>query len=239
MRKLSPDKVSGIIVTASLHLAVIIVLLAAQIGYTIQKENSFVLDFSKQEEKERKEKQEDLRTGALEKLEEMIAAAGLAEAPKNVTVDRSSLKDDRNTDAEKLYRDAERLAEDLRNGKGLPEEEDYIDPFTKQQDRSREKSGDDKPYSGPSVLSWELTGRRAASLPVPAYKGYYGGVVKVIITVNTQGTVVDAKIDESASSKDARLREFAISAARRSRFDIRRDASSRQNGYIIYQFLAQ
>ena len=53
--KLSPDQKAGIYITVSVHLAVIIVLLLVRIGFEIQKENSFVLDFTQQEEIERQE----------------------------------------------------------------------------------------------------------------------------------------------------------------------------------------
>ena len=124
--KLSADQKAGLYITAIVHLAVIIVLLVAQIGYQVRKESTFVLDFTKQEEKEKIEQQEELRESAAEKLEELIAAASGIPI-RNVTVNRSpgQLKDDRNTDAEQLYRDAERLAKDLRDGQNrlhlLPE----------------------------------------------------------------------------------------------------------------------
>ena len=53
--KLTPDQKAGLYITAIIHLAVIIVLLLGQIGYAVQRENSFVLDFTKQEEKEAEE----------------------------------------------------------------------------------------------------------------------------------------------------------------------------------------
>ena len=129
--KLTPDQKAGLYITAIIHLAVIVVLLAVQIGFQVKKENTFVLDFSKQEEKERLEKQEELKISAAEKLEQMLAAAAMLQRGaeiRNVTVNRSpgQLKDDRNTDAEKLYRDAERLAEELKSGQNRQDDpEDY------------------------------------------------------------------------------------------------------------------
>ena len=51
--KLSPDQKAGLLITAIFHLAVIIVFLAVQVGFQIKKENSFVLDFTQQEKKEK------------------------------------------------------------------------------------------------------------------------------------------------------------------------------------------
>lgn len=49
---------AGLYITVIFHLAVIIVLLAYQIDSTLKREESFVLDFSRQEEVERIRKEE-------------------------------------------------------------------------------------------------------------------------------------------------------------------------------------
>jgi hypothetical protein len=237
--KLTPDQKAGLYITAIVHLAVIIVLLLCQIGYSVQRENTFVLDFSKQEEKEEIEKQEELHRSAMEQLQNMIAIAR-TQPVRNVTVNRSSqLKDDRNTDAEQLYRDAERLAQELRDGQNRVQEnpEDFVqDPV---QPAKPEPPRKQQAYSGPSVLSWSLDGRKATHLPIPAYRCVGAGEVTVIITVNNQGTVVDAKIDDGASSQDGCLRAFATRAARLSKFNASSTAPARQMGTITYLFIAQ
>ena len=235
--KLTPDQKAGILITAIVHLAVIVVLLLFGIGYSVQRENTFVLDFTKQEEKEKEEAQEELHRSAMEQLENLIAAAR-TQPVRNVTVNRSQLKDDRNTDADQLYRDAERLAQDLRDGQNrrIEDPEDFVqDPIEKPSKPEPKKQA----YSGPSVLSWSLDGRRATHLPIPAYRCIGAGEVTVIITVNNQGTVVDAKIDDSASSKDGCLRSFATRAARLSKFNASTTAPARQLGTITYAFIAQ
>jgi outer membrane biosynthesis protein TonB len=235
--KLTPDQKAGLYITAIVHLAVIIVLLLGQIGYAVQRENTFVLDFTKQEEKERVEQQEQLHQSALEQLENLIAAAR-TQPVRNVTVNRSQLKDDRNTDADQLYRDAERLAKDLRDGQNrtVEDPEDFVqDPVSTPEKPQPKKEA----YSGPSVLSWSLDGRKATRLPIPAYRCIGAGEVTVIITVNNQGTVVDAKVDDGASSKDGCLRSFATRAARLSKFNASTTAPARQLGTITYAFIAQ
>ena len=236
--KLTPDQKAGLYITAIVHLAVIIVLLLCQIGYSVQRENTFVLDFTKQEEKEAEQKQEELHRSALEQLEGLLASAR-TQPVRNVTVNRSQLKDDRNTDADQLYRDAERLAQDLRDGqhRQMDDPEDFVqDPVTPP---SEPKPRKQEAYSGPSVLSWSLDGRKATHLPIPAYRCVGAGEVTVIITVNNQGTVVDAKIDDGASSKDGCLRSFATRAARLSKFNASTTAPARQMGTITYLFVAQ
>ena len=239
--KLTPDQKAGLYITAIIHLAVIIVLLLVQIGYSVQKENSFVLDFTRQEEQEKLEEQEELHRSAIEKLEDMIAAAAVSGAPvRNVAVNRSTqLKDDRNTDAEQLYKDAERLAQELRDGqnRALEDPEDYVaDPVVKEAPVKPRKTEN---YSGPSVLSWSLDGRRASHLPIPAYRCVGSGEVTVVITVDNQGRVVNAKVDEHSSSADGCLRNFATRAARLSRFSASTTAPSKQLGTITFAFIAQ
>lgn len=236
--KLTPDQKAGLYITAIVHLAVIIILLFCQIGYSVQRENSFVLDFTKQEEQEKIEKQEELSRNALAQLESMLSVAR-SQPVRNVTVNRSQLKDDRNTDADQLYRDAERLAQDLKDGQHRQQDdpEDYVqDPVTPPSDPKPRKQ---ETYSGPSVLSWSLDGRKATHLPIPAYRCIGAGEVTVIITVNNQGTVVDAKVDDGSSSGDGCLRSFATRAARLSKFNASSTAPARQMGTITYLFIAQ
>ena len=113
--KLTPDQKAGIYITVSVHLAVIIVLLLIRIGQEIKRENSFLLDFTQQEEMERKREEAKLQELTAEQLERLIAAAeGIP--IRNVAVDRSALKDDRGTNADELYKEAERLAQELKEG---------------------------------------------------------------------------------------------------------------------------
>ena len=108
---------AGLYLTIIFHLVVIIVLLVYQIDSTMKAETSFVLDFSKQEELEKQEEIRVLKEEVSKQLDEMIAAARASQAPiRNIAVDASNkpLKDDRNTDVDQLYKDAERLAKELK-----------------------------------------------------------------------------------------------------------------------------
>ena len=235
--KLTPDQQAGIYITAIIHVAVIIVLLAVQIGFTIQKENSFVLDFTQQEELERLEREVELQRNAAAQLEQMLAAAQSTPI-RNVTVDRSALKDDRGTDADQLYREAERLARELRDGQNQTAEDPEAFAAA-EPEKPRPAKEPERSYSGPSVLSWSLDGRKASHLPIPAYRCYGAGEVTVIIAVNNRGDVVNAKVDESLSSADACLRTYAVRAARLSRFSSSQEAPARQMGTITYAFISQ
>ncbi len=238
-RKPKSEDRAGLYVTVIFHLTVIIVLLAYQIDNNIRREESFVLDFSKQEEVERKLEEEAFREDISRRIDELIEMSRHSADPvRNIAVDAgSNLKDDRNTDVEELYKDAERLAQELKNGHEIEEDarEETVELPSQQKKDEKEK----KEYSGPSVLSYTLDGRKASHLNIPAYRCNGGGDVTVIITVNPQGQVVNAKVMDEISSRDQCLRNFAIRAARLSRFNAAPDAPARQTGEILYRFIAQ
>lgn len=238
--KLRGEDKAGLYITVIFHLAVIIILLICQIGASLRGETSFVLDFTKQEEIERQEAQERFEEDIMSKIDQLLAAAQAGDiSVRNVTVDRGALQDDRGTNAEELYRDAERLQQELDNGFELPKIEDGEIAAVEQQPQKKEESAKESNYQGPSVVSYSLSGRKASKLSIPAYRCMGAGMVTVIITVNPQGNVIDAKIQEEASSTDKCLREFAIRAARGSKFSSSTSAPARQMGDIVYQFIAQ
>ena len=242
MSLFNKDDRAGLYITVIFHLTVIIVLLLYQIDSTIRREESFVLDFSKQEEIERRQREEVFKEDISKRLDELIAAAQSSNAPiRNIATDasRAQLKDDRGTDAEQLYKDAERLAQDLKNGQKDAIEENAVKETVEMQHQQKPSDQNRKEYSGPSVLSYTLDGRKASHLPIPAYRCYGAGDVTVIITVNNAGQVVRAKVMEEISSTDNCLRNFAVRAARLSRFNAAPDAPANQTGEIVYRFIAQ
>ena len=232
---------AGLYITVIFHLTVIIILLAYQIDSTIRREESFVLDFSKQEELERREKEIEFKEDISRRLDEMIAAAHNSSKPiRNIATDASGqLRDDRGTDAEQLYKDAERLATELKDGGRDALQEDAREETVEMQHQHKKEDRQQKEYTGPSVLSYTLDGRKASHLPIPAYRCISGGDVTVIITVNNSGMVVGAKIMDQISSTDQCLRNFAIRAARLSRFSASSTAPHNQTGQIVYRFIEQ
>lgn len=214
-------------------------MLLYQIDSSIRREESFVLDFSKQEEIERQQKEEAFKEDISRRIEELIAASRNSGEPiRNIAVDAgATLKDDRNTDVEQLYKDAERLANELKAGQLEDAREETVEL---EEEQSKKKDDPKKKeYSGPSVVSYTLDGRKASHLKIPAYKCYGSGDVTVIITVNNQGQVVNAKVLDSVSSGDKCLRDYAVRAARLSRFNADPKAPHNQTGEILYRFIAQ
>ncbi len=233
--RISRDDRAGLYITIIVHLLILIILMGVKLGTVLKKESSFVLDFTKLEQIEKLQKELDLKQAINERLNEMLA--GGYEPVRNIAVDRSALKDDRHSseDAEQLYKDAEKLKHDLQTPAEIPEVNEVIAA----PEPKKEKPREEPKYSGPSVLSYELEGRKASRLPIPAYRCLGAGEVRVNITVDRQGTVVNAKVDDGSSASDGCLRSFAVRAARMSKFSMSTTAPDRQQGYIIYQFVAQ
>ena len=238
MKRLDSEDKAGLYITVIFHLVVLIVLLASQIGAALRSENTFVIDFSKQEAVQKEKEDIQFKEDISKRLDELIASS--AGVPiRNVAVDRSraALKDDRNTDAEQLYKDAERLAKELKDGFKVEENDD--DYVSENKPAPRKEEPKKQTYSGPSVVSYDLEGRKASRLSIPAYRCMGAGYVTVIITVDPSGNVVNAKVQDEVSSADGCLRSFAVRAARLSKFSASPSAPPRQMGNIVYMFIAQ
>ena len=100
----------------------------------------------------------------------------------------------------------------------------------------KESSQGNRSYSGPSIKSYELNGRKASHLVIPAYRCYSEGEVTVIISVNPAGMVVSAEVKDDISETDECLRTYALRAARLSRFTDSSNAASNEPGEIVYTF---
>ena len=238
-KKVKSEDKAGLYITVIFHLTVIIVLLLYGIDSTIKREESFVLDFSKQEEIERVMKEKAFKEDVSKRLDRLIEMSRSSSEPvRNIAVDAGTpLKDDRGTDAEELYKEAERLAQELKNGQLEDAREETVELTNEKKEEKKDEP--QKEYKGPSVLSYNLDGRKASKLNIPAYRCYGSGDVTVIITVDNAGRVVGAKVMEEVSSDDTCLRNYAIRAARLSQFSASSTAPPRQTGEILYRFIAQ
>lgn len=223
-----------------IHLTVIIILLASQLGVELQKETSFVLDFSKQESIEKLKQELSFKEEVSKRIDQLISDGGASVPIRNVAVDRGALKDDRGTDAEQLYKDAEKLQSDLeKTFSHTDSPEDFVPVPDAKKNSDTKKNEKEKVYTGPSVVSYSLDGRKASHLPIPAYRCMGSGEVTVIITVDNAGNVIMAKIDDAVSTEDSCLRNFATRAARSAKFSASPTAPARQVGNIVYAFIAQ
>ena len=249
-RNISSGDKAGLYLTVIAHLAVVIILLAVQVHTALRNGDSFLLDFSATDERDARIQEEEFRESISDRLDKLLGdipvSAQRAPLPdeqvRNIAVDAGGhLKDDRNTDASRLYADAEQLEKDLKAGRDHAVYEDARNEAVEigKENSNKADNPERNEYTGPSVLSYTLDGRKASHLKIPAYQCYGGGEVTVIITVDPSGRVLNAKVLDDVSSRDECLRNFAIRAARLSRFSSSRTAPARQTGEIVYRFIAQ
>lgn len=236
--KFDKENRAGLYITLIFHLVILIILLGYSIHVQIAEEVPFVLDFSKQEELEKAQKEQELIESVNQELDALIKAAE-KETPRNVAVNvnTKNLKDDRYSHPEQIYDEARKLQEKLDRNRREIEDADADEDNVSLEDKKKET--EESGYKGPSVISYSLDGREATELPIPAYTCIGGGDVSVSIIVNRKGRVLSAKIIESVSSTDICLREYALEAAKLSRFTAAPKAPERQRGEIVYRFVAQ
>lgn len=233
------DNNAGIYLTVAFHLLLLIIFLGARIDFMLREETSFILDFTKEELLEEITRQEKLKEDVSKELDNILSGKT---AIRNVVTDASSkrgeaLKDDRSKNPSDVYNEARELQKKLDASKKEAEAnmgtDDVVNPSNKDQ-KPKEES-----YKGPSVISYLLVGRKAMSLPIPVYKCVAGGDVTVSIVVNPKGYVISATVIPDRSQEDKCIQEYAIKAAKSSRFTASSEAPNRQSGEIVYRFIAQ
>ena len=233
------DNNAGLYMTIAVHLVLLIVLLSSRIGYLIQEESSFVLDFTKEEEIERQKKEEAIKEEVSKELDDILAGRTPV---RNVVVDAGpkgrNLRDDRFKNPNQVYDEARELQKRLDAARQEAAKQQGADDVTSTTDQTKSETKIET-YKGPSVVSYSLEGRKSVSMPIPVYKCIAGGDVSVAIIVNRNGYVIGATVIENASAKDPCIREYAIRAATSSRFTRSSTAPEKQAGEIAYRFIAQ
>jgi outer membrane biosynthesis protein TonB len=229
---------TGLYTTVSLHLLVIIVLLLYRLQDLRKAEVSFVLDFSQQEAHEAQIQKEERREQFEKELDNILAPARHNDL-RNAAVDESEqlLRDDRHKNPATIYDEARRVQESLDASRQALQAQQGGDAALQAQPSATPNRAE--AYKGPSVLSYNLGGRKAMRLPVPVYQCRGGGDVTVRIEVDRRGYVVGTAVNTAASTGNACLIDAARRAAQTSRFAADSKAPDRQQGHIVYRFIAQ
>ncbi|MEZ7955342.1 MAG: hypothetical protein QMB82_09345, partial [Bacteroidales bacterium] len=178
------DNNAGLYMTIAVHLVLLIVLLSSRIGYLIQEESSFVLDFTKEEEIERQKKEEAIKEEVSKELDDILAGRTPV---RNVVVDAGpkgrNLRDDRFKNPNQVYDEARELQKRLDAARQEAAKQQGADDVTSTTDQTKSETKIET-YKGPSVVSYSLEGRKSISMPIPVYKCIAGGDVSVAIIVN-------------------------------------------------------
>lgn len=159
----------------------------------------------------------------------------------------ASLKDDRGTQADKLLAEAQRVQQELAQGQqAFRSGMDEIAEMSKRHKAPKSSSSQANSAAsqrqtvkvqGNVTVSYDLAGRFATYLHIPAYQCREGGTVVVGVMVNRNGEVVSAEV-EKASPGDC-IAERAVQAAKASVFNADAGAPDRQRGTVTYVFVAQ
>lgn len=173
-------------------------------------------------------------------------------ADANAKLD-AGLKDDRSTKTSEILRQAQEVQDKLDANKAAYEkglnEANMIAAnaaATAQSSKKSDKGEGQKQERIPTVskrgnvtVEYDLPGRYATVLPIPAYKCQEGGKVIVDIVVDKNGDVLSVAINASSSGSSVCIAEMALEAAKNSRFDVKSTAQLKEKGTITYIFLAQ
>lgn len=135
------------------------------------------------------------------------------------------------------YKDLRDLAKDYTKENGF----EVKTETTKDQNNSNSENTNSKnTYAGKTVITYNLGGRKASKLPVPAYQCLGNGEVIIEINVNQKGYVTSViVISAKTSLNEDCLTEAARIAAQKSRFAIDLKAPASQKGTIHYKFVQQ
>lgn len=113
---------------------------------------------------------------------------------------------------------------------------DELSSFDKVNDllKKQKEDGD----NSKSTISYSLTNRTKVHIPIPIYLCEVDGKIIVNITVNNQGSVIDAYVNTSSNSTNECLIEHALDYAKKSQFSS--DASKKsQIGTITFYFIGK
>lgn len=149
-----------------------------------------------------------------------------------------------------VYEEAQRVADQVNAGRDSYnrslseiEKQSQRKPVDRSQSTSNSQKGGsedrDAFVKGNVAASWNLAGRTADYIDIPAYKCEGGGQVVVIIAVNQNGRVVSASVERATSTSDRCILDEAIASAKASRFSASATAPNPQHGTITYTFVPQ
>ena len=123
---------------------------------------------------------------------------------------------------------------DIDDSKKINQEE--LDRFNKANEILKKQQEDGA--NTKSTMSYSLVNRKHLYLPTPVYLCEEGGKIVINITVNAKGNVTSAAVNNSYTSVDDCLKDYAIDYAKKAKFTS--DASkAEQLGTITFMFIGK
>lgn len=232
------DNRIGLCVTVIVYLVLSIVFVSAKIGASKREApNTIYIDLGAVEllEQERDRLLEEVK-----RKNSQIDWNSIRNLSSNENALNENLEDEKGTNTAALNSSAEATEREMKANReayerGLREADAIGD--------NRSKSGDGKEQTdskrkGSVTVSFSFKDpvRYSRYLVKPAYRCEGGGEVVVSVVVNQRGDVTSAWV---TSGGDECMRQTAVESARNSRFDINRNAPTKQQGTITYIFIPQ
>ncbi len=234
---------NGILGTVVFHLVIVVIIMATKLSSVKNHdEQSILIEFDDNVTEE-----EFLAmTKSLQMHESYLSEVESGQTSRNIAVNISEERpvpdQFRDFSSQQISELDQRVSEILDNAADgiMPEPKQPEIVFEKPDDILQLESNNDEPYTGPTTITYELSGRTHLRMPVPVYKCPDGGIVKVNISVDQQGRVISANIDGTPGNfNEICIFEMAIEAATGSRFDRNVDAPTVQSGTITFYFQKQ
>lgn len=237
----------GLLVTVVLYLVAGIMFLSYKIVVRDNVAATVYMELVNPEEPEPPKEPEDQQKQLERMQQQSYEDVQNARSNENAKLN-ASLKDDRSSQAQNIYDEAQKVQQKLAAGqKAFQQGLDEVRAISqgaknKSSDNASDKSGaksEDVKVQGNVTVSYSLEGRSARYLHVPAYQCEGAGTVVVTITVNRNGDVTDAFASKSTAGSDSCITEMAVKAATASSFSASSSAPDKQKGTITYVFIAQ
>lgn len=237
----------GLLVTVVLYLIAAILLVSYQIVVHENPTTTMYVDLVDPDEPE-PPKPEEVQPKPVERIDPGSYEQVMnRQSDQNARMD-ASLKDDRGTQVDQLQEEAERVQRELAaNRQAFRSGMDEVAEMSRRHQMPKSSAAGPRNPSGEQrssvkvqgnvTVSYDLAGRTATYLHVPAYQCREGGTVVVGITVNRDGKVTNATVERASEGEC--IAQRARQAALASSFNADAGAPERQRGTITYVFVAQ
>lgn len=236
----------GLLITLVIYLTLAIMFVSYQIVVKPVVPTSVQVEL---EEEETTEEITEEELKEIEKMEQMMGEAVRNKVSNDDSKFDESLRDSKNSNANEIYEEAERVQEELARSREEHERSlRDLENRQKSREQQREKENIERKESnkkqdsfvrGNVTTAFKLEGRTAIYIDIPAYKCEGGGQVLVNISVNRNGKVVGANVEKATSTSDRCLISEALASARACKFNTSQSADDPQRGTILYTFIAQ
>lgn len=237
----------GLLATVVVYLVIMIAFVTYKIMIKPVPVAQMSIEFVPEEVEKPKEEVKQDQIEQLEDIEDIKISNRVSNENSKL---KSSLRDDRRSNSEQIYEEADRVQQELASGqeayeRGMAELAalNQKSKPKKQAEQSATSGKDAKretaKQKGNVTVSYDLENRNDVYLYIPAYLCEGGGQVVVNITVNRNGKVTAASVAGATNTSNQCMLDMAVQAAKATTFNTSASAPDKQRGTITYLFVPQ